>query len=148
LLEHDCFHFEGSAVPDDDIEYQLYAGESPKNFTVFQQYLQQVERGKSMLQLRAVATSITPLIRQSWSARSFTPLQTTHGRFDEVVCNISYHFHKHGQKYGTVQNMTEAALRYYQSHRDQAVIRKTDGLLSFPNGSLYETDGRIVTFVG
>jgi hypothetical protein len=130
------------------MEYLLYGGESPQNQTAFRQYLAEVQRGKSLLQLQAVAQAITPAIRQSWSARSFTPIQTSAGRFDEVVCNISYHFHKHGQKLGTIQRMTEEAHRYFSAHRSEAVIRKSDGLLLFPNGSLYEPDGRIVTYVG
>lgn len=132
----------------DDIEYLLYGGEAPQNQAAFQRYLAEVQRGKSLLQLQAVAAAITPAIRQSWSARSFTPIQTSHGRFDQVVCNVSYHFHKHGQKYGTIQRMTDEARRYFLSHRAEAEVRKTDGLLVFPNGSLYEPDGRIVTFVG
>ena len=111
------------------------------------QYLQDIQRRKSLQQLKAVADSITPDIRQSWSARSFTPVLTSVGRFDEVVCNISYHFHKHGQKYGTIRKMTDEALRYFREHRNQAKVRK-DGLLVLPNRSLYEVNGKIVTFVG
>lgn len=132
----------------DTIEFLLYGGESPQNRRVFQQYLQDVQRGKSLLQLQAVAEALTPAIRRAWSARSFTPIQTSQGTFDATVCNISYHFHKHGQKYGTIQRMTDEAIRYFQAHRPEAIVRKTDGLLLFPNGSLYELDGRIVTFVG
>ena len=131
----------------DDTEYLLYGGESPQNRTAYQQYLQDVQRGKSLQQLKAVADSITPDIRQSWSARSFTPVLTPVGRFDEVVCNISYHFHKHGQKYGTIRKMTDEALRYFREHRNQAKVRN-DGLLVLPNRSLYEVNGKIVTFVG
>ena len=132
----------------DQVESLLYGGESPRNRVAFLQYLQEVQRGKSLLQLKAVAAAITPEIRQSWSARSFTPVQTSDGTFDEVVCNISYHFHKHGQKYGTIRKMTDEALHYFSQHRGQAQPRKSDGLLALPNGSLYEPGGRIVTFVG
>jgi hypothetical protein len=132
----------------DDTEYVLYGGESPQNRIAYMRYLQEVQRGKSLQQLRAVADSMTPEIRQSWSARSFTPVQTSAGRFDEIVCNISYHFHKHGQKYGTIQKMTDEALRYFREHQSQAHVRTTDGLLLMPNGSLYESIGKIVTFVG
>jgi hypothetical protein len=132
----------------DDTEYLLYGGESPQNRFAYVRYLQDVQRGKSLQQLQAIAESITPHIRQSWSGRSFTPVQTPAGRFDEVISNISYHFYKHGQKYGTIQRMTDEALRYFREHRNEAKIRKTDGLLVFPNHSLYEHTGKIVTFVG
>jgi hypothetical protein len=132
----------------DDIEYLLYGGESPKNCLAYQRYLEDVQRGKSLQQLLAVHEAITPIIRQSWSARSFTPVQTPEGRFDEVVCNISYHFHKHGQKFGDIGRMTEEALRYFQQHQQKARVRKKDGLLVLPNGSIYEASGKIVTFVG
>ncbi len=135
-------------MPHDDTEYLLYGGESPQNRIAYLLYLQEVQRGKSLQQLKAVADSITPDIRQSWSARSFTPIQTSNDIFDEIVCNISYHFHKHGQKYGTIRKMTDEALRYFREHRNQARVRKTDGLLLLPNGSLYEASGKIVTFVG
>lgn len=135
-------------MPDDITEHLLYGGELPQNRFVFQRYLAEVQRGKSLLQLKAVADAITPYIRQHWSARSFTPVQTSAGRFDEIICNISYHFHKHGQKYGTIQRMTDEAARYYREHRGEAKLRKTDGLLVFPNGSIFEISGRIVTFVG
>jgi hypothetical protein len=132
----------------DNTEYLLYGGESPQNRIAYLRYLEDVQRGKSLQQLLAVAESITPNIRESWSARSFTPVQTPEGRFDEIVCNISYHFHKHGQKYGTIQRMTDEATRYFRENRNQARVRKTDGLLSFANGSLYEPGGKIVTFTG
>jgi hypothetical protein len=132
----------------DEIEYLPYGGESPRSWTVFQQYLSEVQRGKSLLQLKAVAAGITPEIRRSWSARSFTKVQTSDGEFDEVVCNISYHFHKHGQKYGDIRRMTDAALRAFLEHRHEATVRETDGILRLPDGSLFEVDGRIITFVG
>lgn len=135
-------------MANDDTEFLLYGGESPQNRIAYDRYLQDVQRGKSLLQLQAVAESITPHIRENWSARSFTPVETSAGRFDEIVCNISYHFHKHGQKYGTIQRMTDEALRYFQEHRSQAQLRNTDGLLILPNRSLYEPNGKIVTFVG
>ena len=131
----------------DDTEYLLYGGEPPQNRTAYREYLQDIQRGKSLQQLKAVADSITPDIRQSWSARSFTPVLTSIGRFDEVVCNISYHFHKHGQKYGMIRKMTDEALRGFREHRNQAKVRK-DGLLVLPNRSLYEVNGKIVTFIG
>ncbi|WP_169977473.1 hypothetical protein [Tautonia rosea] len=135
-------------MPRDQVEELLYGGESPRNRIAYLQYLREVQRGKSLLQLKAVAAAITPEIRQRWSARSFTPVQTSDGRFDEIVCNISYHFHKHGQKYGTIQKMTDEAFNYLSLHRSEAKLRTSDGLLVLPNGSLYEPGGRIVTFVG
>jgi hypothetical protein len=138
----------GDAMSQDDVEYLLSGGESPQDLFAREQYRLDIMRGKSLLQLQAVADSITPQIRQSWAPGSFTPIQTPVGRFDEIVCNLSYHFHKHGQKYGTIQSMTDEALRYFHGHRNEATIRETDGLLVFPNGSLFEQNGRIVTFVG
>jgi hypothetical protein len=135
-------------MPADTTEELLYGGELPTNRAVYQRYLAEVQRGKSLLQLKAVAEAMTPAIRQSWSARTFTPIQTSAGRFDEVVCNISYHFHKHGQKYGTIQKMTDEALHYLREHRHEAQLRVTDGLLVLPNGSVFEMSGKIVTFTG
>jgi hypothetical protein len=128
-------------------EYLLYGGEPSDCIFTYQLYLDQVQRGKSLLQLQAVAAAVTPAIRSAWSPRSFTPVITDEGTFDATVCNISYHFHKHGQKYGTVWSMTEAALRNYREHWMEGSLRQTDGLLRLPDGSLYEQDGRIVTFV-
>jgi hypothetical protein len=128
------------------VEYLLYGGESPQNRHAFERYLQDVQRGKSLLQLQAVAADLTPELRAHWSPRSFTPIVTSAGRFDEVVCNVSYHFHKHGQKYGNIRQMTQVALRALQQHRHEGRVR-ADGLLQLPDGSLFELDGRIVTFV-
>jgi hypothetical protein len=131
----------------DDTEYLLYGGESPTSRITYQRYLADVLRGKSLLQLKAVAAAMTPEIRQAWSPRSFTRVETSEGGFDAVVCNVSYHFHKHGQKYGTIARMTDEALRLFRERRAEARVRATDGLLQFPDGSLFEVDGRIVTFV-
>lgn len=135
-------------MSDDNIEYLLYGGESPKSRFAFERYLAEVKRGKSLLQLQAVAEAITPDIRRSWSARSFTPIQTAERVFDEIVCNISYHFWKHGQKYCSIRRMTDEALRFFHKHRCEAKIRKADGLLVLPGGSLFEPTGKIVTFRG
>jgi hypothetical protein len=132
----------------DNIEYLLYGGESPQNRIAFLHYLTEAQRGKSLFQLTAVAKDLIPDIRRCWSPRSFTKIETSQGSFDEVVCNISYHFHKHGQKFGTIKQMTDEALRLFRERRAEARIRETDGLLRFPDGSLFEVDGRIVTFVG
>lgn len=134
-------------MPKDDTEYVLYGGEAPNNRAAFQRYLGDVQRGKSLLQLKAVAADLTPDIRRRWSPRSFTPIRTSDGIFDAVVCNISYHFHKHGQHYGSIKRMTDEALRLFRECQSQATIRKRDGLLLFPGGSLFEKDGRIVTFI-
>jgi hypothetical protein len=132
----------------DEREYLLYGGESSNDRIAYQRYLADVQRGKSLLQLQAVAEGITPEIRKAWSPRSFTKIETSEGTFDEVICNISYHFHKHGQKFGTIEKMTEEAQRLFRDRRSEARVRKTDGLLQFPGGSLFEINGRIVTFVG
>jgi hypothetical protein len=131
-----------------DNEYLLYGGESPQNRMAFQRYLDDVQRGKSLQQLLAVAETITPEIRLSWSPRSFTSVVTPEGSFDAIVCNISYHFHKHGQRFGTIQKMTDEAIAYFRTNRSRARLRNSDGLLVLPNGSLYEQSGQIVTFVG
>lgn len=125
-------------------EKLLYGGESPENRHAFNRYLEEVNRGKSLLQLQAVAAQITLHIRSCWSARSFTPIITSDGEFDEIICNISYHFHKHGQhRYPDIKSMTEDSVNYFRANRHLA---RTEGdLLRFPDRSLYELDGRIVT---
>ena len=128
-------------------EYLPYRGESPQDRLAYERYLADVKRGKSSLQLQAVEAQMTPDIRQSWSARSFTAVSTPEGEFDAVVCNVSYHFHTHGQRYGSIRLMTEQAKRYFEQHRQQAVDNAY-GLLRLPDGSLFERDGRIVTYVG
>ena len=128
------------------MEHLRYCGESPQDNKAYQQYLEDMRRGKTLLQLRAVQREITPEIRQSWSSRSFTPVMTPAGMFEEVICNISYHFHKHGSKHYSITRMTAAARQYFQQKHTEAV-ENVPGLLKFPDGSIYEKDGRIVTFV-
>ena len=128
------------------MEHLRYCGELPQDNKAFQQYLKDMKRGKTLLQLQAVQREITPQIRQSWSARTFTPVITPEGMFDEIVCNISYHFQKHGSKYYSITLMTQAAKDYFALNRRSAVINP-QGLLKFPDGSIYEPDGRVVTFV-
>jgi hypothetical protein len=70
-------------------------------------------------------------------------VHTPQGIFDDVICNISYHFNKHGARYGTVALMTQAAQQYFRQNRPQAVL--SSGLLKLPGG-VFELDGRIVTF--
>ena len=131
----------------DKIENLPYSGESPKDPLARDRYLADVRRGKSLLQLKAVADQMTPDIRLSWSARSFTAVSTPEGEFDAVVCNVAYHFHKHGQRHGSIRSMTEHAKQYLLQHRQHA-IDNGNGLLKLPDGSLFERDGRIITYVG
>ena len=128
------------------MEQLRYCGELPPDIKAYQQYLEDMRRGKTLLQLQGVQAEITPEIRRSWAARSFTPVITPLGVFDEVVCNISYHFHKHGSKYYSITRMTEAAKRYF-AHNQGTGKLNDQGLLKFPDGSIFEPDGRIVTFV-
>jgi hypothetical protein len=96
------------------LEHLPYQGESPSDRFVYERFREEIKRGKTRLQLMAVQKEVTSEIRQSWSARSFTPVQTPQGIFDDVVCNISYHFNKHGAKYGSVAIMTQAAQQYFK----------------------------------
>ena len=82
--------------------------ESSKDRLAFQRYMEDVQRGKSLMQLQAMEIAMTLQLRTKWAAQSFTPVRTPQGTFDAVVCNASYHFHTHGQKYGTIQAMTVA----------------------------------------
>lgn len=129
------------------IEHLLPAGESPQDRLAFERYKLDIGRGKSLLQLQAVAAEITPQIRLAWAPRSFTPVRTSAGVFDATVCTIAYHFHKHGERFRTIQAMTHAAQEYFRRERTQARIT-TEGLLKFPDGSMYEPSGRIVTYLG
>lgn len=131
-------------MPSPRIEDMPYRGESPQDRFAFAAYMREVERGKSLLGLIAMRDAITPEIRKSWYAGSFTPVQTTQGRFDELTCNLAYHFGKHGEKYGTIAQMTAAAKRYFVENRSKAKL--VNGMLRFPNDSVFTQDGRIVTF--
>jgi hypothetical protein len=64
---------------------------------------------------------------------------------EDVVCNISYHFNKHGARFGTIAAMTRAAQRYFMENRQPAKLEV--GILKFPNDSKFETEGRIITFI-
>jgi hypothetical protein len=97
-----------------DMEILRSKGESPKDRAAHGRYLKEVERGKSALQLQAVKDQMTTDIRNSWSSRSFTAVNIPSGGFDAVVCNVSYHFHKHGQKYGNIRSYTAAAKKYFE----------------------------------
>jgi hypothetical protein len=126
------------------VEHLEYRGESPQDRFAYQRHLDSVARGKSLLQLTAMAPAMTPWIRASWSARSFTKVMTPVGEFDEVVCNISYHFNKHGAKFGSIFNMTRAAQTYFKENRKVATLRP-GGIMELPYG-LFEQDGRIISF--
>jgi hypothetical protein len=125
------------------VERLPYQGESPADRLAFEQYLNDVQRGKSLLQLLAAKKATTPQIRRCWSPRTFTAVQTPQGIFDDVICNISYHFNRHGARYGTVAMMTQAAQQYFTQNRPKAAL--SFGLLKLPGG-IFELDGRIVTF--
>ena len=125
------------------MEHLPYRGESPTDRLAYSRYLEDVKRGKSLLQLIAVRDAVTPLIKRSWSARTFTPISTSQGIFDDIICNISYHFGKHGARYGTIANMTIAAQDYFRQNHSKG--QNKDGVLKFPCG-IFETDGRIITF--
>jgi len=126
------------------IEHLPYQGESASDRFAYERYREEVKRGKSLLQLLAVEKAVTPEIRNSWSPRTFTPVQTSQGVFDDLVCNIAYHFNKHGARYGSVSQLTFAALQYFKQNHHLAT--PSSGLLRLPNGSLFEQDGRIITF--
>ena len=121
-------------------------GESPKDRKAHADYLKDVERGKALLQLDAVKKQMTSEIRNSWSPRSFTPVKTPAGQYDATVCNVSYHFHKHGQKYGNIKAYTVAAKKYFEQHKNK-VKPDGSGIVKLPNGT-FEKDGRIITFSG
>ncbi len=80
------------------VERLPYQGESPADRLAFEQYLNDVQRGKSLLQLIAAKKTTTRQIRRSWSPRTFTAVHTLQGIFGSVICNISYHFNKHGAR--------------------------------------------------
>jgi hypothetical protein len=132
-------------MPGRPIEYLPYSGESPQDRKAFAQYMEEVKRGKSLLALVAMRKALTPEIRKSWYAGTFGTIDTSEGVFDDLTCNLAYHFGKHGARYGTIANMTKAAVRYFAANR--ATAKLVAGMLKFPNGSIFTTDGRIVTFI-
>jgi hypothetical protein len=129
-----------------EYEHLPYAGESAQDSQAFARYLADVKRGKTGLQLNAVAQQLTPDLRIRWLPQSFTGVVTPEGTFDAVVCNVSYHFHKHGQKYGNIRRYTEAASVYFDQHRPHA-SPNPKGLIKLPLGT-FDRRGRIVTFSG
>ncbi len=128
------------------MEHLRSKGESPKDRTAHAEYLNDVERGKSALQLDAVKQQMTPEIRNSWSPRSFTEVKIPSGQYDATVCNVSYHFHKHGQKYGNIRSYTQAAKKYLELNKAKAVPDSA-GLIKLPKGT-FDKNGKIITFAG
>jgi hypothetical protein len=126
------------------VEQIPYHGESPQDRTAFARYIDEARRGKSLLALVAMRNALTPEIRKSWYAGTFTPIETSQGKFDELTCNLAYHFGKHGSKYGNIAGMTEAAKQYFELNKSKA--KPVGGKLKFPNDSVFMPDGRIVTF--
>lgn len=134
------------AMPKQGDEHLPYTGEAPQSRLAYQRFLADVARGKSTLQLQAVAQQLTPDLRRAWLPQSFTGVVLPSGRFDAVVCNVSYHFHKHGQKYGNIRLFTEAARRYFQQNHTRSAP-DGGGLYRLPHG-VFDRYGRIVTFYG
>lgn len=131
-------------MADKFVEQMPYRGESPQDRHAFAEYMNDVSRGKSLLALIAMRNALTTEIRKHWYEGTFTPIETTQGRFDELTCNLAYHFGKHGAKYGDIARMTAAAQQYFALNRSKA--RLVDGKLKLPNGGVFMPDGRIVTF--
>jgi|SRR5579863_855430 len=132
-------------MPGRPIEQMPYRGESPQDRQAFAKYMDEVKRGKSLLALIAMRKALTPEIRACWHEGTFGKIETSQGQFDELTCNLSYHFGKHGEKYATIANMTGIAIRYFKDHRAEA--REENGMLKFPNGSIFTPGGKIVTFI-
>jgi hypothetical protein len=68
-------------------EHLPYNGESAQDRLAYDRYLADAKRGKTALQLKAVAEQLTPDLRRSWAPRSFTGISTSVGEFDAIVCN-------------------------------------------------------------
>ena len=127
-------------------EHLPYNGESAQDRFAYDRYLGDVKRGKSALQLQSVAGQLRPDLKQSWAPRSFTGVSTSVGKFDATVCNVSYHFHVHGQKYGNIRLYTETARRYFRKY-GHTVAPDAKGLIKLPHG-VFDRAGRIVSFFG
>ena len=132
-------------MPISGYEHLPFSGESAQDRLAYDRYLEDVKRGKSALQLTAVAAQLTRDLRDSWLPRSFTGVSTSAGDSDAIVCNVSYHFHTHGQKYGNIRMYTDAAKRH-STHRRTAVP-DAKGLIRLPFGT-FDRAGRILTFFG
>ena len=133
-------------MPPTRYEHLPYSGESSQDRFAYARYLGDVKRGKSALQLKAVADQLTPDLRHRWVSRSFTRVSAPSGQFDATVCTVSYHFHKHGQRYGNIRAYTNAATRYFQQ-RGTGAVPDAKGLITLPLGT-FDRSGRIVTFFG
>ena len=72
-------------------EHLPYSGESAQDRLAYDRYLADAKRGKTALQLKAVADQLTPDLRAQWVPQSFTGVSTPVGNFDATVCNVSYH---------------------------------------------------------
>lgn len=132
-------------MPVRPIEQLPYRGESPQDRGAFTRYMGDVSRGKSLLALMAMRDALTPATRACWFEGTFGAIETSEARFDELTCNLSYHFAEHGHRYGTIANMTGIAMRHFKAHRGEA--RAVNGVLKFPNGSMFTLDGKIVPFI-
>jgi len=76
------------------VEVMSYSGQDATDIYAFAAYLEDVQRGKSLLQLSAMAET-DPETQAKWSPRSFTAVEIDGRWFSAVVCNMSYHYHKH-----------------------------------------------------
>lgn len=127
-------------------EHLPYSGESAQDRVAYDRYLADAKRGKTALQMKAVADQLISDLRRSWAPRSFTGVSTSVGEFDATVCNVSYHFHTHGQKYGSIRLYTDAAKRYFEQH-GRGAVADAKGLIRLPLG-VFDRAGRIVTYFG
>ena len=132
------------ACPGD--EHLPYSGESAQDRLAYERYLADAKRGKTAVQLRAVADQLTPDLRAKWVPQSFTGVTTPFGNFDATVCNVSYHFHAHGQNYGNIRAYTEAAKHYFDTH-GRGAKPDAKGIVKLPKG-VFDRNGRIITFFG
>ena len=89
---------------------------------------------------------MTTEILNSWSPRSFTAVKIPSGQYDATVCNVSYHFHQHGQKYGNIKAYTLAAKKYFDQNKGK-VKPDGSGIVKLPKGT-FEANGKIITFSG
>lgn len=133
-------------MPTGGYEHLPFSGESSQDRLACDRYLEDVKRGKSALQLIAIAAQLTPDVRNSWLPRSFTGVSTSTGHFDAIVCNVSYHFHEHGQKYGNIRLYTDAAKRYFEQ-QGRTAVPDAKGLIRLALGT-FDHAGRILTFFG
>jgi hypothetical protein len=102
-----------------NFEQLPYSGESAHDRFAYHRYLADAERGKTTIQLQAVAEQMGDDIRHNWFAISFTGVSTPVGHFDAIVCTVSYHYHTHGQKYANIRLYTLAAKRYFLKHQGE-----------------------------